>query len=436
MRRVQRRAIVLLVVTPVLGLLVWAACISKPTGYMMSSPFPMFLDPAVSLADVRAIAAGSGGDGTLVKRIIAMTAAINERLPGRRSIEAGFATPATSRDRSSAYGWPTPWVRIERTLNYRDAVRKEGFVPATTDRSAAPLGMYEGPSNPLRVPPGPRWRWEGHGLRYQVQPEEAGGVFTVYRFNLPAMVLSVVIAAAAWKIGCVLLARRQRSGSLSRRSRLAALVVVAMLIGVLAAVFGGTTDRSPYVFPAMKQANFPPAPVYFTREGFARLGIDADGLKNLSAKPDGDRVLATALLKDAPHPEGDPASLYVAATYDAEASVGPESKQLTLTYNFPVVLMGREEYLRRPDFGAVEPMAPRGGVDVEFKHGMLWLTLSRAAPGSLAYWFGINLEMLGVFAGLALLAAWAVRGTYRRVLVRRRARGLCPQCRYPVAINV
>jgi hypothetical protein len=430
MRRWRRRLIFLVSIAPVVMMLGWAIAVSKSNGYSLSSPFPKLLDPPLSLRDIRALAEGGTplATGELTRRLAVMAAPINAQIPGRRSIEVGLASPTTHRSRTWSIGWPFSWVTVQRDSNFADAMRRTGFIPAKTNPGVQPLGMYEAPSDPLNVPPGPRWRWQGMGLRFQKQPEETGGVFTVVYFKLPAMLLSLLLVLVSWWLLGALVLRCRRAAAVARWGPFALLMIALAALTILTA---GSREGPLYAFPKMQQANFPPAPVYFTRQGFARLTADAD--ETLRTRDD--RALAADILAAAPPPTGDPDRLYLAATYDAEAALAPSSRLLTLTYKFPVLSLGRESYIRRPDFGAVEPIAPRAGLKARIEYGSVRLLWSRAIPGASTYWISINLEMLALLSTAPLVLGFLIHLACRALLVRRVKRGLCPSCKYQVAMT-
>jgi hypothetical protein len=100
-----------------------------------------------------------------------------------------------------------------------------------------------------------------------------------------------------------------------------------------------------------------------------------------------------------------------------------------------VVALGKESYVRRPDFGSIEPMAPQGGLRASFEVGFLRLAWSREAPAGFSYWIAINLEMLALLLTVPTVLALVIHAACRRVLVRRCARGACPSCRYQVRMT-
>lgn len=431
LKKARRWVIAAIVLAAAIAMMI-AAATTKSFHYSLGTPVPRLLDPPVILTEVQRIAGGGAPGGhELTRRLLSVIEPINPHLPGSRSVEVGFVRPNTERLEYTTFGWPSVWVSRSITSIWDDAVAQTGFKPAVTDAKARPIGQYEAPEDPLRIYPGPRWRWEGAALRLQMQPEETGGRYTIYHIHalglLAAVVLVLLIAAAIeW-------ARRRWGKRRLRTVRTRFWLVTALL--TLAFAGAGLAGSKRFlrfnVFPKLKQVVLPPAPVYYTRDGFARLPLSADDAERLLGHEDGDRQLAAAVLAAAPKEAGPAESLYLAATYDNECAVN-ESTTINLFGAFHLASVGYESYVRRGDFGTVEPMAPRRVLTVDTANGQLSAWWSGRGPGARSYWVRLQAETLAIALGAFVVVIMLVSLGFRAALAVRHRRGLCPQCRYRI----
>jgi hypothetical protein len=324
---------------------------------------------------------------------------------------------------------------------YEDAVRKRGLQKATTDPTARPLGSFEFPSNLLRVPPMPGWEWQGRGLVHRPRPEETGGVFTTTSFRFPALAAPVGLLIVAWfLIGLAVWLTERRGGNVARVRRIRRLAIVALsfIVLALAAWRAGTVTERMRLFPALSQVGRPPGPVYFNRAGFSRLKLDRDTVAAL-LPTDGDQRLATEILQAAMIPAGSADSLYLGVVSDPEVVLDDRTSGLTIARTFPLVTVHREYYARRPDFG--EPGAtkhPAGIVIGYWSDQLTFVWPSHDADRSTLIVI-MNLELIGLVIVGLWIAGWLtwyiLIGSAKLRSLRRHARGLCPQCGYPVVIG-
>ncbi|MEX2218099.1 MAG: hypothetical protein WD749_05005 [Phycisphaerales bacterium] len=377
-----------------------------------------------------------------IERVLQACEPARPDIPGTMAVEVAFVPPAARRIESRGFGWPTDWMRRDRHCVYEDAVRGTGLKQARTNPAGRPLGMHEIPSDPLLIPPIPRWRWEGRQLLYRPPPEETGGVFTSTAISPPALAVPAAVLLLLWFATGALQWYLRRRGAGERRLRVVRLLVIAgaaLVIVGLASLRSAPQPPRVWVSTKMTQVGLPPAPVYWTREGFARLSLRRHEIERLPAAPDGAQRLAKEIMQAAGATSGAPDSLYLAVGGASEAMLDQSLSRTTgITYRFPVLSVKREYYVRRPDFGPSEPLAHAPGVTTRAFRGLFSVVFPGADANQPTLVLSASLEMVGMLlVGLWLvwLAAWyPLVGVALWRIARREARGLCPRCGYPVVM--
>lgn len=417
---------------------------------------PVIAEPAFTPDDIDRIAGGEPADparpdeAVLTRAILDAAWVYNPEYPGVRAVDVGFASAPGRRWDRWSIGWPVPWVARIREPNYEDAVRREGFKATVTDPTVAPVSKWERPRDPLNIPPRRRWDWYGRVLHYQPAPEQTGGVTTTWQINVfaPIVLLGAVVLTwyvcglAVWVLNRFRARERRWRG---RRLQVGVAVVVVLGFVLASILTAGREAGRLFTFPKLTQVGVPPTPVIWKREGFARLPFTRDELEQMAADPAADARVAAAIRDlDRPIPASDVGGrVYLAAAMECETQynlVGNGNpRDCTLwTFNraIPMLLVQRTFYVRRPDFGTPELVAPPAGLRFASYHGWAGLSLSTGDPDTPVYRVLVEPTILAAVIVVLWLVFWTTRliTVVRGRIVRagRLRRGCCPACAYPL----
>lgn len=441
------------IVAALAAIVLWLGSTAHRYNLGMGSNAPVVLEPAFTRADLERIAAGDAadparpGEAVLTRALLAAAADRTPEHPGSRAVDVGFARAGGQRTDISTFGWPTAWVMRLRQPNYADAVRREGFIAASTDESLAALPKHEIPRDPLRLPPRPRWRWQGGVLQHQPPPEETGGVSTITRIDVfsPVLIAGAMILAWALNGPVVWIVNRLRpKDRRSRARRFRAAVAAAAGVAMIAAgLLGAETKAAPVqVFARMRQSALPPAPVYTVREDYARLPWSRAELEFLAADPGADARVAAAILslrlpREAAGGDGGP--MYLAAACDCETTYRLGACSMT-SYNrlLPLVRVARLFYVRRPDFGTREIVSPPAGLQWHRRYGQLGVHFSSGDVARPVYSVTVEPILLAAVVVVLWLIFWTARLiTFihgRATRAKRLRHGRCAACAYPLPL--
>jgi hypothetical protein len=400
-------------------LAVVAARGTTTSGFTNGGQFPLAVLPPVTLDEVERIAAGDVTDAKLVERVLGVVKLGFPGLPGKRCISAGFVGGPQMRHESRAIGWPTSWIRWDRSPEYADAIAKSGLIPVTRQ------------SPGVNVSP---WHWAFGNLVYEPAPQRTGGIQTSVSIRPQAFAVPALILVTAWLAlalaARLILARSRRRG---RMVLTAWLAVLLLLLG--AGVWNGRAwEEVVRINSTMSQVGNWPGPTTSTWDSVARLD-QTQGELAAATGPEADAALARELLRVAPRQSG-VRPLYLAVVGDEESMIGPGSTASTITRAYAVASFRRENYLRRPNYGPADPMPHNPGLWFRWWYGwggLVWAPRDGSRP-TLALLFEAERASLVLLAvGTATAAGWFILlGWATRRVRRRESAGQCPRCGYQV----
>ena len=386
----------------VLGYIVWQNVQAWP---VMSAPSTYFHRPAVFPAhqytrhDLEQYASGAITDGRLVGDLF------NDYAFGSLELEVALIAPAGDRSGGVWYGWPTAIASYTRGASYDD--------------------VYAG-TNPVITLGGSRSGW--HGLTYFVNRFDAQGRYEAFNLNAKAFVLPLFMVVAAWSLGralCFALVVTRVAAHDSTRvrdtvtRRVPILCAAACAIGVAAASF------QPFRSPDYIRPTTTPTPCVKT-------GLTVADLARLSTEPNGDAVVAIAILEaigeETTHTSD---SLVFGFTSDAGETLvygdggWPEGHMFAFTEQ-----VGRTDGNRqsRPRItlmrgGYSLKVVVRWGDPLERydAHDISLVSMALIGFGLYAAWWS---------AGVAV---WFIGWRVRQRAARRVARGWCARCGYDLS---
>jgi hypothetical protein len=393
----------------------------------------------LSLENIRQIAAGESVQGA--KDLPTLVLQATPRQPDIAdtwALDVGFV-PAPSEVREEwSLGWPTVWAKRSRFFVYQDGLARSGLRSAVTDPTLPVTQGYEIPRDRLAIPVLPRWRWRGRELVYQAPPKETGGVFAITALRLPAMAVPGAMIVLAWVAMTLLIWGLERRGRDPRGMRVARPIVacIILLAFISIALASIKREETTWLNTKLRQVGYPPGPVYFAREGYARIRMNRAEVERLSESPNGARTLAAEILRVAPIPSRVAEnSVYLAAGADPAAMLDePRSRHTLISEGFPVMSFNREYFQRRPDFGVVEPVPHPPGIRLLGLDSFWYLVIPSADPSRPTIRLGVSPDTLGMIVlgicGLTMAAWYPLVGFQRHQIRKRRARGECPSCGY------
>lgn len=436
------------------AIVLWLSLTAERATISSGGSVPFIAEPAFTPADIERIARGEPADparpseAVLTRAILAAAYVRTPEYPGSHAVEVGYGPAPGQRMDLWSIGWPTPWLACVRQPNYEDAARRSGPRPTVTDHAAPPTPKWEMPRDPLNLPPRARWEWFGNALHYQPPPEETGGVTTTWWIAVFAPAVQIGAVVLAWYVcGLVVWGINRFRARDRRRRHMRTRVAVAAAVGlgfVVASIVTAGQKPAPLpTFPKLTQVGAPPAPVTWSRAGFARLPFMRDELERLADAPAADRRVAEAILalNLPPGPAGAEGPVYLAAAADCETQYAYDGSHdctaWTLNRVLPVVYSSRLFYVRRPDFGPTEIVAPPAGVRaVSEQQRWFGLEIATGDAAKPVYRVLVEPTILGSIIVLLWLIFWTTRLVTlvcgRIARARRLRRGRCPACAYPL----
>lgn len=397
-------------------------------------------DHAAALASSTPHASLPIADPPLVERVTRSLVIPPGRPPGRNFIDMMWTVKLgvpRSRVEQRSIGWPGPWIDIRRYYNYTDPFFRTGLRPSVTDPALTPLTPSRfGPPfyDTRRVPSYPRFQWFEDLVRYQLPPEAASGCPVISDIWFVHIVATAGILIAAWYIASAFAgARRAILRSPASRRRLIPLAFTLLVVSAITTRVGGTSD-----------ARFEPM-TYFNSGGNLGLGpgsaclsFDVEQLSALHG-PEGDRILAAAILDQIPPCQDEPKDDAVLAVgwRPAYRAAQRSSVQLGFGPALPFVWANRATF--EPNSAAVDagPFLYKRGLSIStsFAGRGVVFRYSSGRPDLPTYTLAFDLArtaaLITVVWFLWFLSRSIIILTQRAQLRRRASRNLCLQCRYP-----
>ncbi|HRQ71415.1 MAG TPA: hypothetical protein PLU35_00125 [Phycisphaerales bacterium] len=433
-------AVFLLLGVAVLALWFWLDAENRTLS--SGTPGARIVSPEYTVEDVARIVDNRDGAAAveLVDAILASTPSPwSFKLdPGDRSIDVRFSNTNMPRAARWRVGWPAPWVSVARYWNYEDAVRREGFLPAATDRSLAPLSnRHTRPVHPQRVPPRPWLSIEQGEILVRPPPERTGGVETNV-FITPAAMASVAVGALLlwWLAGlahrCVRGRKAPDRSVVRRRWRRRGALIGALIVILFGVLEAERTEDPLFAMSRLRQAGSPPGLVYFERSDYVRLPWLRSEIE--AHRDDRDFALTLAEVVLTSTIENDEGR-YLAAATDSECLLD-DASSLAVAKGFELLILGKQRFLRRPDFGTVEHVAPPAGVRVAARGAQIGVWYMTGDPARPTHHLYVMLDRAAIVVFMLWAAWWLPRavcvGVWRKRGGKRRAQGLCPQCGYEI----
>jgi hypothetical protein len=404
--------------------------------FMAQGSSPAFLDPLTTLADVDRIADASSEstDGTpLVERVLNAAKVLDPEAPGAVHIQVRLWSGSGTLSTWLSVGWPTPWLECWRTSYYTDAVARTGKTAATINPGRRKAGLFDGSGTP-ELSPRDRWAFDSGVLVFRPDPVEVGGDDVHWHLRITPLLGSLAAFVALISLATIVLRwvlKRRRARM--RAGAFAATVVLAALVLMAGTTWLSVDAQKPRARPDARprQATMTP-PIYFVYD-FPALPISREQVEMLRTAPDGDRQLAQAFRR-ALLSDGADQQLYLTVVAVAEGFV-PTGAYVERPAIYPIVHEQQFSWMRRPDFGAAEPMPAREAFAVRLGGSSPHLTIATGSGLSITR-FQATVSTATMLVALFLMLTfdtWCL-GPIRGLLgMRRRRGGLCPLCRHPLA---
>jgi hypothetical protein len=397
--------------------------ISSPT------PSPIVLEPAWTVGDVRAVAAGTSVRTDRLSAALVL-AAPDPVGPGVRTLEVALVDPRGTRHETWSFGWPFRLIERKRHATYADVAERTGLIHAVVNPAARPLERYEVPSDYTAIPARPTFELNSRHLVYQPDPAITGGVVNEYLFRWPALGSIGGLAVIGWWIGGLAhrVASKERRTRRQWSSRGAA---AALLLFLVVSLFSmGITEHPIRHWATLRQATFA-APFYFVREGYSRLPASLDDVQSGLVS---ETELAAMVIQGVLAP-ADSSPRYLAVASDSAGQLAQGSRSWGGD-RLPIIGLSKHHYEQRPDFGPVKPLASDGLARVSIYGDWLRLGLTSSKPEQ-AHWvlsIAVARLLLVVLAmtGAAALVGWMFQLRRRAQYLARREAGQCTGCGYQV----
>ena len=431
---------VVLVAAAAIALVLWCVRGSISGAFGMGVMHAPYVDPPWTLDSIASLVEqGDDAGAAQVLRDVIETARESDydTVPGARAVSIGFASAAQRRNEVASVGWPAPWWSTIRASMYQDALNEQGRVPSRTDTTAAPTPANFIPQDVRLLPPPQGPRLTSGSVFIRQLPEHTDGVLTYTKIS-PGSISTVPLAGLlVWWVMMLVTARWRDGESRRTRRRIcfwAALLVASSTVVVGVANASRQAPRLSVEYPT-RQANQPGESSYFVREGCLRLSWT---LAELESRFD-EHGFAARVAGEIASAQAAP-GMYLTAITVPEANY-VNSSLLIAPEAFPLVTVIQEYYVRRSDFGPIEPMGGQSGLSINFNQHVIGLALGTGNADQPVHRLNLHYGNLSLVV-LALAAIW---WSSRRVCLwwwrrrgwgRFRAADLCPQCGYHIGAQV
>lgn len=438
----SRSVPVVIVLVSLVGFSIWLYATRNTFAFSMGLTSLQLVEPGITINELKAIANAPYPErvpfdslATSVERLLDQP---RMSTPGEARLEFTFADASGQRVDFDYFGWPTQWFFTASYPVFDDAVRRTGLQPSRTDETLEPLGKYEMPRDPLRVPPRPRWSWSWDGIAYQPPPEETGGITTLTVLFPFALAVPLASAVAMWWFVALAqaLTIRLRWRRADRRRWPARLVAALLVIALLTvATIAHRRTESVMNIRAGRIVQEPAVgPTRFARfEDAVLTGMTESELRRMLAdRSTFDSIFAHRLLELTP-------SANAASDGNRFLAIGLRNEAIALNgtatqFNELLNVLSRQSclYLRRPEMGDSVQVALPAGTTWELDPPFLVLTRSVGDPNQPAVHYRIQLQQVAlVILGMSCIA-WLAFGGARlargRLAKRRRVHNQCVAC--------
>ncbi len=398
---------------------------------------PRFPSKASSIEEVRTLAGGgvlpSVRPGEFSQSIIDAGREPYLGAPFNAKVFVAFGAPPHVLHRTVRWGFPFTSVQHETYSVYQDALIRRGFRPSVTNASVHPLDPFEDPNTLPLAPVRPLWAWWGDWnsvLVHQPPPELTGGVFVTRQFHVSSIALllatTVLVAAiihAIWNR-----VRTPKIGSRVRRRLISFAVAMAIILGVTLAAreIRETTGHPNWL--KSRQVGLAPQPVFWVFEDLGELPLSRTDILELRSRPDGDALLARAILAAVPTTRQN-GHFVVWTVFEGALPAGVPGRRNI--WSIPVASVNRHTFYRHPLFGNTDRISATPGWKVRLSRN----SVRFGAPiGSDMWTLGLRLPQLVAFIVSIFTMHWLLTTGARLLLawrVRRRFRcGRCTKCGY------
>lgn len=400
---------------------------------------PRFPSAASSIEDVRAIAGNEAppiAPGTLAQAVIDAGREPYSGAPANAKVFVALGAAPHVLTRTTTWGFPFTSVRRVTHSVYDDALSQTGFQPSTTDPSMRPLTPFEEPTQLPAAPARPVLAWWSHGaaavLAYQPAPERTRGVFETWQFHMTPIALlaatTVFVAAiiyAAWKW-----ASRRPPQSRARRKLISLALSAAIILGATLALRDAKETTGYPSWLKMRALTKFPQPVFYSFDDFVELPLSRNDILSLKDRPDGDAVLARAILHTVAQERQ---SGHFAVWTVFEGTLKPASGEKNM-WDIPIAGLHRSTFHRHPLFGNTDQIAATPGWAFRARlhsitigksiDGDMW-SLRLPIPQLIAFIVCIFTAYWGCILLVRLLLNWRARRRFRRAQ--------CIKCGYSLA---
>lgn len=431
---------VVLVAAAATALIAWCVKGSVSGAFGMGVMHALYVDPPRTLDSItRLIEQGDdAGAAQLVQDIIETARdSDHDTVPGARAVSIGFASATQRRNEVTSVGWPAPWWSTIRASMYQDALNEQGRVPSRTDTTAAPTPANLIPRDVRLLPPPQGPRLTSGSIFIRRLPERTGGVLTYTRISPGSIATIPAAGLLVWSVMMSITARRRNGERTRARRKVCAWAALLVASGLVVLGVANASRQAPRLgvgYPT-RQANQIGEHPYFVREGCLRLSWTLAELESRIDEPG----FAARVAGEIASAQAGPGMYLTAVTVPESNFVN--STLLIAPGAFPLVTSQREHYVRRSDFGPIEPMAGQAGLSVNLNQNAIGLALGTGNADQPIQRLDLHYGNLSLVV-LALAAIWwsscrvCLLWWRRRGWGRFRSADLCPQCGYHIGAQM
>lgn len=395
--------------------------------------WPVELVPTCSMQELHNIARETPGRPTdapsLVASLLSAEARTSLGCPGTSRIGVAAGPRPSEETLHLRFGFPFDWWYETTEIRYEDNAVARTPIRVQTTNQVWPPGVMPREY----ILPRSAWTWDGPILTHQPAPETTSGHIVTRRLSPIGVFMSLIPAIVVGRLIALILRRWTRFGRRRQSSCLAGLaaaltIMVTIAIGTRQSVLSGIP---PEVLQPI--AVTPPAGSTWSYPAFTDLPWS---VAELAAKAPSDPKVAQVVLdtmRDQSHPSSH--VLYVISRQESGIVDAKPGWFFDAAPYLPVVHYNVATYMRHPEFGHSEPVQWPQRFSVQFSGWSIWFGYASRIDQR-SHQFTIDLREALVLAACWYALAWSIVSSLRQLATRskagRLARGLCPDCQYPL----